>query len=137
MKRIIPCLLTAWFIGCATSFGTGLLIPKDGTLPPLAIKHQRVNIAIKDGVANTRMEQVFKNHTNRDLEAVYIFPVPAGATIDDFAMYINGKRQSGELVEKKKARKIYEDIVRRMKDPGLLEHIGANLFKVSVYPATA
>ncbi|MEM7393031.1 MAG: VIT domain-containing protein, partial [Verrucomicrobiota bacterium] len=130
-------LVTGLCLGCALGapvFGNGILIPKDGSLPPLAIKHQRVDIAIKDGVAQTRVEQVFKNHTDQVLEATYIFPVPKNASINDFAMYINGKRESGELVEKGKARKIYEDIVRRMKDPGLLEHIDDNLFKIRVYP---
>jgi Ca-activated chloride channel family protein len=118
----------------ASSYGSGMLLPKDGSVPPLAIKHQRVDINIKDGVATAKIEQVFRNSTNRDLEAVYIFPLPLNAAISDFAMYIDGKRMSGELVEKGKARKIYQDIVRRMKDPGLLEHMGGSLFRVSVYP---
>src|SRR5690606_25933444 len=57
--------------------------------------------------------------------------------VDDFAMWIDGKRTAGEVVEAKSARKIYEDIVRRMKDPGLLEHIGENLYRVRVYPVPA
>jgi Ca-activated chloride channel family protein len=126
---VVVCALTT-----VTTYGAGMLIPKDGSVPPLAIKHQRVDISIKDGVATARIEQVFKNSTNRDLEAVYIFPLPLNAAIADFAMYIDGKRMSGELVEKDKARKIYQDIVRRMKDPGLLEHMGGTLFRVSVYP---
>ena len=117
-----------------SSYGSGMLLPKDGSIPPLGIKHQRVDINIKDGVATAKIEQVFRNSTNRDLEAVYIFPLPLNAAIADFAMYIDGKRMSGELVEKGKARKIYQDIVRRMKDPGLLEHMGGSLFRVSVYP---
>lgn len=127
-------LITALALSAVTSYGSGMLIPKDGTIPPLAIQHQRVDISIKDGVATAKIEQVFKNSTSRDLEAVYIFPLPVGAAIADFAMYIDGKRMSGELVEKAKARKIYQDIVRRMKDPGLLEHMGGTLFRVSVYP---
>jgi len=111
-----------------------MLIPKDKSLPPLAVKHQRVDIQIKDGVATAKIEQVFKNNVNRDLEAVYVFPLPENAAIGDFAMYINGKRMSGELVEKDKARKIYQDIVRRLKDPGLLEYLGGNLFRISIFP---
>ena len=98
-----------------------------GDADTLAIKHLRVDITIKDGVANARIEQVFKNSTDRDLEATYVFPLPENASIADFAMYMNGKRMSGELVEKGKARQVYEEIVRRMKDPGLLEHMGGNL----------
>jgi Ca-activated chloride channel family protein len=119
------------------SFGAGMLIPKDESLPPLAIESQRVDIQIKDGTATARIEQVFRNSVDRNLEAVYVFPLPENASISDFALYINGKRTSGELVEKDKARRTYEDIVRRMKDPGLLEHIGGNLFRVSVFPVPA
>lgn len=131
--RVVTSALSVFLVS-ATVFASGVLIPKDPGVPPLAIKHQRVDIRIKDGVATATMEQVFKNSTDRDLEAVYVFPLPEDASVTDFAMYINGKRTRGELVEKEKARSIYQDIVRRMKDPGLLEYIGGNLFRVSVYP---
>ncbi len=137
MKRFVMTMLAVWCGIQAESFGSGLLIPKDETIPPLAIESQRVDITIKDGTATARIEQVFRNSVNRNLEAVYVFPLPENASISDFAMMINGKRMSGELVEKGKARGIYEDIVRRMKDPGLLEHLGGNLFRVSVFPVPA
>ncbi|NOZ22719.1 MAG: VWA domain-containing protein [Planctomycetes bacterium] len=133
MKRVRWMLLFLFALqGIATA--TGMLIPKDPGIPPLAIRYQRVNIEIKNQVATTKVEQVFQNSVNRDLEATYIFPLPENASIQDFAMYINGKRMSGELVEKNKARKIYEDIVRRMRDPGILEYMGNNLFRIRVYP---
>ncbi|MEI6218302.1 MAG: VIT domain-containing protein [bacterium] len=135
MKLSISSIVTAAALSLTGSaFASGMLIPTDQSLPALAIKNQRVSIQIKDGTATASIEQVFKNNVDRDLEAIYVFPLPEGASIADFAMYINGKRVSGELVEKGKARKIYEDIVRRMKDPGLLENLGGNLFRVSVYP---
>lgn len=137
MKRLLSSVVVVLFLMQVESFGSGLLIPKDESIPPLAIESQRVDIQIKDGTATARIEQVFRNSVNRNLEAVYIFPLPENASISDFAMMINGKRMSGELVEKGKARGIYEDIVRRMKDPGLLEHLGGNLFRVSVFPVPA
>lgn len=137
MKRILG-FAAAVLCGIqAESFGSGMLIPKDESIPPLAVESQRVDIRIKDGTATARIEQVFRNSVNRNLEAVFIFPLPENAAIADFAMYINGKRASGELVEKDKARRTYEDIVRRMKDPGLLEHLGGNLFRVSIFPVPA
>jgi len=137
LKRFLPALFCILSLGAARGFAAGMLIPKDESIPPLAIESQRVDIRIKDGVATAKIEQVFRNSVNRDLEAVFVFPLPANASISDFAMMINGKRMSGELVEKGKARGIYEDIVRRMKDPGLLEHIGGNLFRISVFPVPA
>jgi len=137
MRRQTRMNLFAWLLLAHTVFGAGMLIPKDPSLAPLAIKHQRVSVNITDGVADARIEQVFKNNVARDLEAVYVFPLPPNASIGEFAMYINGKRVRGELLEKGRARRIYEDIVRRLKDPGLLEHMGGDLFRVSVYPVPA
>ena len=119
------------------AFSQGVLIPKDPRIPPVAIKHQRVNIDVKDGVASTEIEQVFTNTSGEALEATYVFPVPRGGSVTEFAMYMNGQRMQGELIDSDKAKKIYQDIVRRMKDPGLLEHMGDQLFKVSVYPVPA
>ena len=96
-----------------------------------------MDVEIKDQVAITKVEQVFTNHTSRVLEATYIFPLPPDAAITEFAMYIQGKRVTGELLDKQKARKVYEDIVRRMRDPGLLEYLDHNLFKVRVFPIAA
>jgi len=137
MKRILGFVSLAFVLTLALSppaWATGILIPTDQTLPPLAIRNQRVDVEISDQVAKVHLDQVFQNSTPRALEATYIFPLPKGAAITDFALYINGKRKSGELVEAKRARRIYQDIVRRMRDPGLLEYMDSNLIKMSVYP---
>src|SRR5262249_54673452 len=76
----------------------------------------------------------FRNHTDRQLEATYIFPVPKGASVNKFTMSVNGKDMAGELLEAAQARKIYTDIVRKTEDPGLLEYIGNNLFRMRVFP---
>ncbi|HUS45177.1 MAG TPA: VIT domain-containing protein, partial [Phycisphaerae bacterium] len=117
--------------------GAGLLLPKDESLPPLAVKYLRVDAAIDNQVATTRVVQEFQNSTDADLECTYIFPLPKGAAVRDFAMYIGGKRVKGELLEKEKARKVYEEIVRRMKDPGLLEYMDGTLLRLRIYPVPA
>ncbi len=136
-RRLICWLGMAGLVAVSGVRAAGILIPSDKTLPPLAIRYQRVDIKIRDGAAVTAIEQVFVNHTSRDLEALYIFPLPENAAISDFAMTINGERMQGELVEKEKARRVYEDIVRRLRDPALLEYMGANLFRVRVFPVPA
>ncbi len=123
---------------CAVSArANGLLVPADADLPPLALVRHEVQVTVVEQVADTQVTQVFRNHTDRPLEATYIFPVPKGASVTRFSMWVNGKEEKGELVEAGKARQIYTDIVRRMQDPGLLEHIGSNLLKVRVYPVPA
>jgi len=116
------------------SFANGLLIPADKSLPPLAMVYHRVSIAIEDQVAITNVEQSFRNHTDRQLEATYVFPVPRGASVNKITMFVNGQDVAGEMVEASKARQIYTDIVRRTQDPGLLEYLGYNLMRLRVFP---
>ncbi len=104
---------------------------------PLAVKYHRVKVTIRDQVAITEIDQVFINPNPYQLEGTYIFPLPDGASISAFSMYIDGKEMPGELLEKDKARKIYNDIVRSMKDPALLEYVGRDMFKASIFPIPA
>jgi Ca-activated chloride channel family protein len=133
MRRLLPALglFLAWG---SLAEAHGLLIPEDKSLPPLAMVNHRVTITMEDQVAVTRVEQSFRNHTDRRLEATYLFPVPRGASVNKFTMWVNGHEVNGELVEAPKARQIYEDIVRRTLDPGLLEYLGNNLLRLRVFP---
>jgi Ca-activated chloride channel family protein len=132
MRRYLPVLLLAAWAGSVHAHG--LLIPEEKKVPPLAMVSHKVAINIEEQVAITRVEQVFRNHTDRQLEATYIFPVPKGASVNKFTMSVNGKDVAGELLEADKARKIYTDIVRKTEDPGLLEYLGNNLFRMRVFP---
>src|SRR5262249_23067982 len=111
----------------------GLLIPVEKTLPPLAMLDHKVSINIEDQLAVTRVEQTFRNHTDRALEATYVFPVPRGAFADRFTMWVDGKEVKGEMVPAKKAREEYEAIMRRTQDPGLLEYMGDRMFRLRVF----
>src|SRR5712692_4635564 len=135
MRRFLPVLL---LLTAATPVhARGLLIPKEKSVPPLAMLNHQVSITIDDQVAVTRVEQTFRNHTSRALEATYIFPVPRGASVRKFSMWVNGSEVPGEMVEADKARQIYTDIVRRTQDPGLLEYIGNDLLRMRVFPVPA
>src|SRR6516225_1551001 len=136
MRRYVPvvALLLVW--GGAVQ-GRGLLIPEDKTLPPLAMLNHKVSITLEDQVAVTKIEQTFRNHTQRELEATYVFPVPKGASVNKFTMMVNGKEVTGELIEAPKAKQIYNSIVRRTQDPGLLEYVGNNLLQMKVFPIPA
>src|SRR5690606_23332961 len=90
MRRTLLAVLILT-IGFAPIQAAGLLIPEEKTLPPLAMLDHRVAISIEDQVAITRVEQTFRNHTSRQLEATYIFPVPAGASVNRFTMWVDGK----------------------------------------------
>jgi Ca-activated chloride channel family protein len=121
-------------------FADGFIVPKPRqgeNIPPLTVKYHRVSVDIVNQVAKTSIDQVFINNHSRDIEGTFIFPLPKGASISEFAMYIGEERVEGEILDKDQARRIYEDIVRRLKDPALLEYIGRNMFRARVYPIPA
>src|SRR5450755_1706988 len=101
---------------------------------PLEVSSHHVDVKIDGQVAVTSIDQEFYNPNDQRLEGIYMFPVPKGANIDKFSMEIGGKMTEAELLPADKARAIYEDIVRKMRDPALLEYAGRDLFKVRVFP---
>ena len=116
-------------------------IPRPRPIPPpqphwaaLEVSYLKTAVTIKDQIATTQIEQEFYNPSPRQLEGTFLFPVPKGAQINKFAMEINGKQVQAELLVADKARGIYEDIVRRLKDPALLEYADRDLLKVRIFP---
>ncbi len=102
--------------------------------PYLTVKYHHVTVTIEDQVAVTHVDQVFVNESRRQVEGIYIFPLPTGAAIDDFAMWVDGERLEGKVLPAGEARRIYEDIVRRQRDPALLEYLGRNTFRARIFP---
>lgn len=101
------------------------------------IKSHRVNVEITDQIAKTRVTQVFVNEGSTMAEGTYIFPLPKGVTISDLEMKIDGVAIQGNILEKDEAREIYDEIVRSLRDPALLEYIGTNAIQASVFPIPA
>lgn len=112
----------------------GLLIADGGFGGLLEIKQQDISVVINNGVAVTEINQVFLNTENRIVEALYTFPVPNGASVSNFTMIINGQEMVGEVVEKKRAREIYESYKTTKRDPGLLEQVDYKTFELRVFP---
>ncbi|MGQ9492237.1 MAG: VIT domain-containing protein [Anaerolineae bacterium] len=140
-----------WFTACialllfltasATIRADGFIIPipppRVEIVPDLAVKYHHVQVTIEDLVAQTKIDQVFLNDSPYDLEGTYIFPLPEEAAISDFAMFVDGQRLAGKILDKEEARRTYESIVRRRRDPALLEYVGRNAFQASIYPIPA
>lgn len=101
---------------------------------PLEVVFHKVEVDIAGQRATTRVEQEFFNPNNVQLEGEYIFPIPKGAHLDKFSMRIGDKDMEAELLDAAKARAIYEEIVRKQKDPALLEYTGRPAFRVRIFP---
>lgn len=131
-------VLTIGLVFCLVAghaLADGMLFPTT-TMPtqPFSVKYHRVTVTIDNQIAKTHVDQAFVNDTNRALEGTYLFPVPEGARVRDFAIYEGGKPLRGELLRKEEAVGIYEEIVRRQRDPGLLEYVGRDTVRARVFP---
>ena len=114
-----------------------LLANVDGRDVPLTLGYHKVTVDIRDQIARTVIEESFVNHTDGTLEGVFQFPLPQDASISNFGMWIGDRLVEADVVEKQRAREIYETIKREKRDPGLLEWAGGSLFKARVYPIPA
>ena len=98
------------------------------------LKSVNAAIELRQGVGNITLEQSFHNTSPAQLEGEYIFAIPDEAQVHDFHLYINGKKTQGEVLDSKEASEIYESIVRKYRDPALLEFAGHGLFKARIFP---
>ncbi len=112
----------------------GLLIADGGSGGVLEIDEHTVRVTINNGIAVTEVTQVFHNTEDRQVEALYLFPVPKGASVANFSMWIGGKEMIGEVVEKQRAREIYDSYKRVRRDPGLLEQVDYKNFEMRIFP---
>ena len=101
---------------------------------PLEVSYHHVTVTISNLVAVTTVDQEFYNPNDARLEGTYVFPIPEGAHIDKLSMDIGGTMTDAELLPADTARVLYEEIVRRMKDPALLEYAGRGAFRMRIYP---
>ncbi|HET8674940.1 MAG TPA: VIT domain-containing protein, partial [Blastocatellia bacterium] len=143
--RFYRALMLVVFLS-GVAYGQGVIIPDCRPCPPrpiprphpipraLKVKSVKITTKIDAQVATTKVEQVFENDTPYRLEGSYFFPIPESASITDFAIFDGDKRMAAEVMERTKARQIYNEIVRKMIDPGLLEYAGKDLFQANVFP---
>lgn len=125
----------AGFEGTQSDESLGSLIAEvDGRSVPLTVGYHKVTVEIRDQIARTTIEESFVNHTNSRLEGQFYFPLPQDASISGFGMWIGNELVEADVVEKQRAREIFETILREKRDPGLLEWTGGNIFKARVFP---
>jgi len=137
IKSVVVVIFLALISMNSPAKAAGILTPKNSNLPELDIKDHHVKVVLEEGYAITTVEQVFINSHNIDLEAIYSFPVPDKAAVAEFTMWIDGKPVNGEVLEKKKAREVYEDQKSKNKNTGITEKNGYKTFEISVYPVKA
>src|SRR5262245_4861406 len=103
-------------------------------LPPVATGLLQVRVEVKDGAATTTLTQTLRNTSMQPQEAWWVLPLPAGAAADRFTLTAGGVPMQGEVLDATAARNVYEEIVRKRRDPGLLEYMGNGCLRARVFP---
>ncbi len=128
-----------------SAYADGIIIPDPPICDPgpcpmpipiaqLAIEYHRVQVTIEGQVATTRVDQVFRNDNDWTVEGTYLFPIPVEAAVSSFTMWMDGEPIEGRVLTREEARQIYEDIVRTMRDPALLEYVDRGAVQASIFP---
>lgn len=124
LASALPALLVAGLVPCAAA--------RQG--PSVRATDLTAQVMIVDGVATTTLELTVTNDGARRAEAIWLLPLPPGAVADDFRMTVGGVEMTGDVLDADGARRVYENIVRRRRDPGLLEYVGRGCLRARIFP---
>jgi len=103
---------------------------------PAAVRMAQLalKVDVVDGVATTKVRQLWRNDGDVQAEATWLLPLPRGVVADGFVVRANGVETPGEVLKAEEARSVYEGIVRRRLDPGLLEFYGRGCLRARIFP---
>jgi len=119
--------------------------PEDKTLSPyfvvqggdpetdaLPLKDTRAEVKIAGKVANVTVTQVYKNQGKKTLEAIYVFPGSTRAAVHALRLTVGERIIDAEIMERQKARQIYEEAKKTGQTASLLEQQRPNVFQMNV-----
>jgi hypothetical protein len=130
-------VIFVWFAAVLSVHGQGPRMTVAGTQTILEIEEASVKVQVTGSVVSTEMELMFRNPTARMVEGEFVLPLPAGATVSNYALEVNGALREAVAVEKERARVAYETIKRQMIDPGIVEREAGNVSRTRVFPVPA
>lgn len=93
-----------------------------------------VQVTVSGRVARVTVEEWFRNNGSVMDEGIYHFPLPGEAVFSSYSLWQGDQELRGEAMDAAQARSIYEAIVRRKRDPALIELAGHGLIRASVFP---
>jgi Ca-activated chloride channel family protein len=105
---------------------------KEGEVVECPLKHTDVNAEVSGFIARVNVVQTFHNPTKEKIEAVYVFPLPHEAAVDNMTMVIGERKIMGIIKRREEARRIYEAALAQGQAAALLEQERPNIFTQSV-----
>ncbi len=93
-----------------------------------------ISIDARTRLASFEVLEEFRNHAGRVLEGDYRYALPRGAVFHNLSLFAGENEMRGEMLQAEQARAIYEEIVRKRRDPALVELAGRDLICARVFP---
>lgn len=138
MKRLLPVVVcAAAAFAASVVYGQGIIVdqrPDERPVGAYEVRSLTIDAQVKHQVAEVQVTHVFANPTRSVMEVEYWFPLPDEGAVQNLVLLVDGKELPGRILPRDEARRIYEEIVRRRRDPALLEYMGQGLFRTSVFP---
>jgi hypothetical protein len=127
------------FVGSGTGrlYGLEPNAPAGAPARKLGIAKQVVKAVVRDGIAETEVDQTFSNPGATPIEGYYWFTVPASATVTGFALETNGQLVEGEVIERRETAARYQAAMRAANDPALLEWVDGRTYRARIFPVPA
>lgn len=112
----------------------GWIEPLPGRTGGIVKVRTAVSVRVSGRIAQVEVEEWFENRGGRLGEGDYLYPLPGEAVFGNFSLYQGDEELRGETMDADRARAIYEEIVRRKRDPALIELAGHGLVRARVFP---
>ena len=96
------------------------------------LKHTEMRGAISGFLARITVTQIFENSAPNPIEAVYTFPLPQDASVDDMTIQVGDRTIRSVIKKREEARAIYEHAKATGHVAALLDQERANIFSQSV-----
>ncbi|MEH2438943.1 VIT domain-containing protein [Nostoc sp.] len=111
---------------------SGLYLQHSSQQIAFPLKHTEVKAKIAGNISRVEVTQSFENPFTTTLEAVYIFPLPDEAAVDDMLIRIGDRTIQGSIKKRQEALAIYEQARKQGQTAGLLEQERDNIFTQSL-----
>ncbi|AFZ24253.1 uncharacterized protein containing a von Willebrand factor type A (vWA) domain [Cylindrospermum stagnale PCC 7417] len=111
---------------------SGLYLQNSNQQIAFPLKHTEVKAKIAGNISRVEVTQSFENPFTTTLEAVYIFPLPDEAAVDDMLIRIGDRTIQGSIKKRQEALAIYEQARKQGRTAGLLEQERDNIFTQSL-----
>jgi Ca-activated chloride channel family protein len=118
----------ALMCSCPEATPMPLWVPAGQSQVPVPLKHTNVEASIVGYISSVNVRQEFHNPFSSKIEAVYVFPLPENAGVNEFVMTVGERKIRGIIREREEAKQIYEEAKSQGHVASLMTQERPNIF---------